>query len=280
MGVDPTPANDAAPAINLAETFDPAALTLDTLYLDPYIAQTCREVRLWSLLLLTLSAVSVFNNFNQVSVSGSLGDSSLDATVFLLDTACNLAGVYVAQLGLASSRTQDFSTIKRYVRLLTLLAVASFITRALWAADVVVQVKQALRSSRGADDAGDGADVGVPNGIRGGSAASQLEDDANPNPVLNSNAVTTFAVRAAVICIICVAAWLSCWIRAYRLQYLVGSVIAAQQPPAPADVSVTVDAEAYLPGVAIGTGSNPMHAAGSSEGRRSRDAVVTAVMTV
>ena len=276
-------ATDAAqpiPMVNFAETFQPHAITADQMYLDPYIAQTCREVRLWSLLLLMLSVVTVFNNFNQVSVSGSLGQGSLDEAVFLLDTICSLAGIYVAQLGLASAGTQEFATIKRYVRLLSLLAVVSLVTRALWAADVVLQVRQVLRQAGG--DGGDEGDESVPNNLRGGSAASQLEDDVNPSPVLSSTAVTTFGIRAAVICLICAGAWLSCWIRAFRLQFLVGAVIAAHQPPPGMsdDGSGSAVGEAEAQGhVVAAVASSPMHSSGRG-GRVSRDAVVQAVMAV
>ena len=61
------------------------------------------------------------------------------------------------------------------------------------------------------DKVSEGAAIG--DGVRDSAAISQVEDDANPSPILTDNALTTFAVRAIVIVLVCGGAWASCWIR-------------------------------------------------------------------
>jgi hypothetical protein len=62
---------------------------------DSYILQTGRELKLWSMLLIFLSAISLFNNLSYFSATGNFGNGSLDSLVFLLDTVSSPSFVRV-----------------------------------------------------------------------------------------------------------------------------------------------------------------------------------------
>ncbi len=53
---------------------------------DPYINQTGREVRLWCMILMILSAFTLFNNLSYFGATGNFGNGVLDSIVFILDT--------------------------------------------------------------------------------------------------------------------------------------------------------------------------------------------------
>jgi hypothetical protein len=53
---------------------------------DPQISQTGREVRLWCMILMILSAFTLFNNLSYFGATGNFGNGVLDSIVFILDT--------------------------------------------------------------------------------------------------------------------------------------------------------------------------------------------------
>ena len=63
------------------------------------------------------------------------------------DLCCSVAGIYVAQLGLNSSRSIDPSTIQKYVQGLTILAIMCILMRIAWVFDIVLLVETAVKNS-------------------------------------------------------------------------------------------------------------------------------------
>lgn len=56
------------------------------IHYDPQIGQSSREVKLWSLVLLFLSGMTLFNNISFFTSTGRFGSSILDGFVTLFDT--------------------------------------------------------------------------------------------------------------------------------------------------------------------------------------------------
>ena len=61
------------------------------IHFDPEINQTAREVRLWCLILMFLSGMTLFNNLSYMSATGKLGAGTLDAFVTIIDTVSHFA---------------------------------------------------------------------------------------------------------------------------------------------------------------------------------------------
>lgn len=55
-------------------------------HFDPEVNQTAREVRLWCLILMFLSGMTLFNNLSYMSATGKLGAGTLDSFVTVIDT--------------------------------------------------------------------------------------------------------------------------------------------------------------------------------------------------
>ena len=53
---------------------------------DPEISQHCREVHLWSIILVFLSGFTLWNNITYALAQGQFGESSLDASVSIINT--------------------------------------------------------------------------------------------------------------------------------------------------------------------------------------------------
>lgn len=56
------------------------------IHFDPVINQTAREVRLWCLVLMFLSGMTLFNNLSFITATGKLGQGPLDSVVTVIDT--------------------------------------------------------------------------------------------------------------------------------------------------------------------------------------------------
>ena len=240
LQVAPTPTNDAAPALPFFHV-DPAA-TLENLHIDPLVAQTCREVRLWSLILFFLSSMSIVNNLSELSNTGRLGSSKLDTIVLWLETACSVLGIYTAQLGLVSARTADLGAVSRYVKALTATALLCIAYRVVWTVDVVIEVKRilsmgavALGSTQGGGGGGAGAGAGAGPGASPGSGGSnsgpagagakssvqQLGgDDDGIAQASKDRILETYTLRAVMVALVCIGCWVSCWLRGVRLRLL------------------------------------------------------------
>jgi hypothetical protein len=83
--MNPFMSNDAATVLNNYHT---------PMHFDQEIGQTSREVRLWCLILISLSAMTLFNNLSYLSATGKLGNGALDTILFLLDTVSQLDRFY------------------------------------------------------------------------------------------------------------------------------------------------------------------------------------------
>lgn len=58
------------------------------IHFDPTINQTAREVRLWCMVLMFLSGMTLFNNLSFITATGKLGQGPLDSVVTVIDTVC------------------------------------------------------------------------------------------------------------------------------------------------------------------------------------------------
>ena len=62
--------------------------------LNPWVQNTCREVQMWSMILMILSLLTITSNLSNFMGTGEFGDSPLDKAVFILDTLVS-AGAYM-----------------------------------------------------------------------------------------------------------------------------------------------------------------------------------------
>lgn len=234
------PVQNATPFAGNVFAPDPS-LTLDQIHLDPYIAQTCREVRLWSLLLFFFSSLTCINNLSQLSAQGYLGDTTFDSFVQTIDTICSILGIYVSNLGLVSSRSAELVTIKKYVWYLVCVAGLSIVYRILWTFDIIWEVQKILSMSSESDDIPENApSPAIPS--RGSS--DSLTDDKGKVDISTekSNILTTYTLRAVTITLICIFAWISCVVRGWRLQIAVAAyhdAASASSPTATATATAT-----------------------------------------
>lgn len=176
------------------------------LHFNSAVQQQGREVKLWSLLLLFLSMMALFNNLSYFSATGKLGSGNLDTVVFVLDTIVSALGSWVGMLGLKSVRTLDLADVRKYVRWLGVVAVVSMIMRILWVFDVVYAVQRAVKHSENADNTGSG---GTPDSGTGGETG-----DSSSGEVIDKKAITAFGIQATLVAMICLFAWSSCFRRA------------------------------------------------------------------
>lgn len=210
LGTTGTLAANVRPATNNALQFDADMHT--PMHFDSSIQQHSREVRLWSMLLLFLSTMALFNNVSYYSATGKLGSGNLDTVVFVMDTIVSGLGSWVGILGLKSVRTLDLDDVRKYVRWLGVVAVCSMVMRILWVFDVIYAVKRAVKESE-AHAAGGGGDTdpnsGVPDSGTGGETG-----DPSSGEVIDRKAITAFGIQATIIAMICLFAWSSCFRRA------------------------------------------------------------------
>ena len=114
------------------------------LHFDYNVAQTTREVKLWCMILMFLSFMTLIDVLTSL-VSDTLditGNGVLHAVVAVLNILCSVGGVIVAQLGLKAARSLNMEEISKYVIHLRTLAVACMIMRILWVFDIVQQVQK------------------------------------------------------------------------------------------------------------------------------------------
>ena len=65
---------------------------------NPWFQNTCREVQMWSMILMVLSFFTLFNNLNIFLATGEYGETPLDKCVFILDTCVSAGGLYVGRV--------------------------------------------------------------------------------------------------------------------------------------------------------------------------------------
>lgn len=185
-------------------------------HFDPSISQSSREVKLWSLILLFLSAMTLFNNISYFSSTGKVGTDAFDALVTILDTMCSAAGIYVSQLGLNAANTLELEAAKKYLYRLSTLACCSVVMRLVWVVDVILQVEKAIKSSQqhAADGTSGPGNPSTPSNPIGGGG----DDSSQKTGPLPDNMVYTFGIQAGLIALICAFAWISCVQRASNLR--------------------------------------------------------------
>lgn len=222
VGDSASTATNVRPTNNLS--FDAEEMPTP-MHFDSTIQQHSREVRMWSLLLLFLSTMALFNNVSYYSATGMMfikkslivlkficfnfsvgkfGSGSLDSVVFILDTIVSGLGSWVGILGLKSVRTLDLDDVRKYVRWLGVVAVFSMIMRVLWVFDVVYAVKRAVKESENSANAGSSSS----------DSSTGVDTGTGSGETIDSKAITAFGIQATIIAMICLFAWSSCFRRA------------------------------------------------------------------
>jgi len=107
-----------------------------------------------------------------------------------------------------SVRTLDSADIRKYVQWLGILAVGCVLLRVLWVADVVVKVKEEVKYAN--DHQGETTTDEYSTGDNNGG-------DASTHPHYDNQTVVAIGVQAAMIAMVIIAAWYSCFRRALRL---------------------------------------------------------------
>ena len=89
---------------------------LTPVHYDAYISHHGREVKMWCIILLFLSTISLFNNLTYFTATGKFGHGALDSVVFLLDTTCSALGLVVASKGLKSVQSLNTTHLREYLQ--------------------------------------------------------------------------------------------------------------------------------------------------------------------
>eukprot|EP01031_Cornospumella_fuschlensis_P028911 gene28911-34889_t len=205
---------------------------LTPVHYDAYISHHGREVKMWCIILLFLSTISLFNNLTYFTATGKFGHGALDSVVFLLDTTCSALGLVVASKGLKSVQSLNTTHLREYLQYLGILFCGCVCLRVLWVWDVSEAVSKAYRE-RKEDEANENDNN---NSIDHGDDSP---DDASNPPPLTHQAVTAFTIQAVLIAAIILGAWVTCLGRAYRLYNAVQSFERREAPPVPAPASAT-----------------------------------------
>eukprot|EP01035_Chromulina_nebulosa_P018513 gene18513-24230_t len=196
---------------------------------DSTIGLSSREVKLWSSILLFLSAFTLFNNLSYLTSTGQFGTSIFDSIVNLLDTFCSAGGLYVGNLGMNAARNIELDSIKKYVQSLTILAVLSLLMRYAWVVDVILEVQSTVRKSQEKSN----TNTDVDNTTTGSTST----DDSNVP--LSGKLVVTFGIQAVIFALVCTAAWLNCVHRAYRFRNAVQTLNGVLYPRVNNDLTLT-----------------------------------------
>ena len=182
----------------------------ETLHLNPWFQNTCREVQMWSMILMVLSLLTLTNNLSSFMGTGDFGESPLDKAVFILDTIVSAGGLYVGKIGLVASRTLEAEDVKKYVVYLGILSVLAIVMRIMWVFDVVDEIKKAVHQAQA-----DAADAS-----RGDGNKDEGDDPiSSPTSPVSDDMITTVTMQAIIISLIIILAWSSCLIRAVRLRW-------------------------------------------------------------
>jgi hypothetical protein len=178
---------------------------------DPTILQTLREVKLWSLILIFVSSMSLFNNVTlMLSPQQNSNKTLLDNIYTWLEFGTSTLGIYVAQLGLVSVRTLDVNTVKKYFNLLVILAVVSTVKSILWVFDVVDQLGTVIEHVQEAKASDKGAES-EPN-------TDDLYYGSFSDDKVNKQIVHDFTIQASIISFFIIFCWIICVKRALMLR--------------------------------------------------------------
>jgi len=198
---------------NISSTIDNS--NISNLIYDPYVQQTCRQIKLWSIVLLVLSYMELFNNTSYILSTGKFGNGFIDNTVTLLDTLCSIGGIYVGQLGLLTTRTLDLQLAYKYVRYLTILAFMCIIMRLLWILDVVAQITEVVKLNKNNNEDNLGND-----------------DYSGNDSEMGEKVIQRFTIQATICAIVIISAWVSCVFRGVRLRTLLQTYHESMSPNA------------------------------------------------
>ena len=186
----------------------------ETPHLNPWFQNTCREVQMWSMILMVLSLLTLTNNLSVFMGTGEYGDSALDKAVFILDTLVSAGGLYVGRVGMVASRTLETEDVKKYVVYLAGLCVFAIVMRIMWVFDVVEEITKAVHKAQADAAAG---------GNGGDSSGDDTSNTDDPNavhpPPVSDDMITTVTMQATIISLIIIFAWTSCLVRAVRLRW-------------------------------------------------------------
>ncbi len=177
---------------------------------DPTILQTLREVKLWSLILVFVSSMSLFNNVTLLlSPQQNTVRTQLDNIYVWLEFGTSTLGIYVAQLGLVSVRTLDVNTVKKYFNMLVILAIASTIKSVLWVFDVVQQLATVMENVQEAKT----NDKSDENANTDDLYYGNFSDDK-----VNKQIMHDFTIQASIISFFIIFCWIVCVKRALMLR--------------------------------------------------------------
>jgi hypothetical protein len=178
--------------------------------LNPWIQNTCKEVQMWSMILILLSVLTLTNNLQIFFSTGQYGTSPLDKAVFILDTLVSAGGVYAGRLGMVASRTLNAEDAKKYAFYLGTLSMVAILLRVLWVFDVIQQIKEAVRESQAA----------AAEEVAADSSGGSDTDNNTSEPPLTDDVVGTVGLQAAIISMVIICAWISCVLRSIRLRWV------------------------------------------------------------
>ena len=154
-----------------------------------------------------LSLLTITSNLSNFMGTGEFGDSPLDKAVFILDTLVSAGGLYVGKIGLIASRTLETEDVKKYVLYLGMLSAAAIVMRIMWTFDVVEEIKKDVRKAQ-------------TEAAKSDSGKAQSDDPiSDPSSPVSDDMITTVTMQAAIISLIIIFAWSTCFIRAIRLRW-------------------------------------------------------------
>lgn len=192
------------------------------IHFDPEVGQTIREVKMWSYILVIISAMTIFSNVSYLGSTGHFGNGLFDGILNAIEAICSLTGLYIGQLGLKSTVTVDINTIRQYVFYLTILAGIMIILRVLWVADVILLAKKDLKERSEEEEENKDDDDDDENKD---TSENQYFDDyySEENQMSDHKFLIYFGIQASLMAIIVISMWITCVLRAYRLRSAVES---------------------------------------------------------
>jgi len=138
---------------------------------DPTVVQTATKARIWSVVLLSLSAFALVSDLSYVLSLGTFGDNLLSSIVVILDITSSIGGIAVGFQGMKAVRTMNLQETKTYVGGLAFVGILSLVMRCLWVFDMIHAAKRAVRESednaQAHEDAGEATDDEVTGSVSG-----------------------------------------------------------------------------------------------------------------
>lgn len=183
------------------------------IHFDPNVAQTGREVKIWSYILLITSSYRLFGLLADMAARGAFGADWLDSVVQIIDAVCCSAGLYVGHLGVKSAQLIEMPTVRKYVLLLCILAAVNIFLQGIWVADVVHMADQMRKDQKNGKSPGDNSHPSDNNPSGDGS-----DHGSGGNVTIDDQAVALLGVQAVIIASIVTSIWFSCVMRARRFR--------------------------------------------------------------